>query len=179
MTEEGLVQIMVNGRPAGIAGLQTAIREIRSACAEKKDHDIAAELLKRLEEKNYIPGSAREAYGKAFVREFRKSLGQPFEADTPSGLHVKVLGPGCYNCAKLEGDLREVMAELGLAGDLSHVTDSREIGRYGVLGVPALVINDRVVCVGQTPHRNKIKEWLQAAASSDGSIHEDKPSVKS
>jgi hypothetical protein len=34
------------------------------------------------------------------------------------------------------------------------------------MGVPALVINDRVVCVGSVPHKNKIKEWLTEATSS-------------
>jgi predicted DsbA family dithiol-disulfide isomerase len=65
----------------------------------------------------------------------------------------------------MEMDVREVLAEMKLPAELLHVTDVREIGNYGVMGVPALVINDRVVCVGQTPQRNKIKEWLQAAAS--------------
>jgi hypothetical protein len=28
------------------------------------------------------------------------------------------------------------------------------------LGVPALVINGRIVCVGTLPDRNRIKQWL-------------------
>jgi predicted DsbA family dithiol-disulfide isomerase len=67
----------------------------------------------------------------------------------------------------MEMDVREVLAEMKLPAELLHVTDVREIGKYGVMGVPALVINDRVVCVGQTPHANEIKEWLQAAMSFD------------
>jgi hypothetical protein len=48
MTERDLMQIMVNGRPVGVAGLQAAIREIAPDCEETQDCDIAAEMLKRL-----------------------------------------------------------------------------------------------------------------------------------
>jgi protein tyrosine phosphatase (PTP) superfamily phosphohydrolase (DUF442 family) len=63
----------------------------------------------------------------------------------------------------MEIDVREIMTELNIAGELIHVSDMKEIAKYGIMGVPALVINNRVVSVGQTPHRNKIKEWLQEA----------------
>mgnify|MGYP001765621974 CR=1 FL=1 len=35
--------------------------------------------------------------------------------------------------------------------------------RYRVMGVPALVINDKVMAVGAMPQRSRIKEWLAAA----------------
>ena len=60
----------------------------------------------------------------------------------------------------MEQDVREVLAELKMPGDLSHVTDPAEIAKYGLMGVPALVINGRVVCVGTVPDRNRIKQWL-------------------
>jgi len=67
---------------------------------------------------------------------------------------------GCHNCDRMEQDVREVLAELKMPGDLSHVTDPAEIAKYGLMGVPALVINGRVVCVGTLPDRNRIKQWL-------------------
>jgi hypothetical protein len=60
-------------------------------------------------------------------------------------------------------DVRDVMAEMNLAGDLTHVTDLREIGKYGVMGTPALVINRKVVSVGTTPEKRKIHQWLEEA----------------
>ncbi len=56
--------------------------------------------------------------------------------------------------------VREVLAELKIPGDLSHVTDPVEIAKFGVLGVPALVINGRIVCVGTVPDRNRVRQWL-------------------
>ena len=65
--------------------------------------------------------------------------------------------------------LRDVMAEMNLAGDLRHVTDVKEIGQYGVMGVPALIINGKVVAVGSVPEKKKIqpgfrmplRKWLK------------------
>jgi len=54
----------------------------------------------------------------------------------------------------------EVMAEMNPAGDLEHVRDIKEIGKYGVMGTPALIINGKVMSVGKVPPKAKIKQWL-------------------
>jgi len=55
------------------------------------------------------------------------------------------------------------IAETQLPLDFEHVTDIVEIGNYGVMGTPALVVNKKVVAVGTTPPKAKIKTWLQEA----------------
>jgi hypothetical protein len=59
------------------------------------------------------------------------------------------------------------MQEMGLAAEYQHITDIREIGKYGIMGLPALLINDRVVSAGTTPPKNKIKAWLTEAKEKD------------
>ncbi len=78
-----------------------------------------------------------------------------------SVLQVRVLGPGCVNCQKLEQETLAALSELNLAADFEHVRDILEIARYRVLGIPALVINGQVKCVGRVPGREQIKIWLQ------------------
>lgn len=163
MADKDFTQITIQGIRVGITGLKATVEEMASAYAQKPDEDVAAELIKRIEAGNYIPSKARGAYGKALVREFRKIMGQPFEEEAPVNLQIRVLGPGCYNCTKLENNVRDVLAELDIAADLIHVTDMQEIGRYGVMGVPALVINEKVVFVGSVPPKSKIKQWLQSS----------------
>jgi len=41
-----------------------------------------------------------------------------------------------------------------------HVTDIKEIGKYGVTGTPALIINGEARSVGRVSPKAKIKEWL-------------------
>jgi small redox-active disulfide protein 2 len=119
-------------------------------------------FLPRLSKRNYIPERAREEYGKAFLREFKKSQGIAFE-ETPAGLEIKVLGPGCAQCDRLEKELIEAMTEMDVAADIEHVRDIKAIGRYGVLGTPALIINGDVKCVGKVPPRNTLNKWLKEA----------------
>jgi small redox-active disulfide protein 2 len=86
--------------------------------------------------------------------------------EVSEGLEIKVLGPGCPQCNRLEKELLEVMAEMNLAADVEHLTNIKEIGRYGVMGTPALVVNGKVRSVGSVPPRNKIIGWLKEAQNS-------------
>ncbi|MBP7232163.1 MAG: thioredoxin family protein [Syntrophaceae bacterium] len=163
MNENEITQIRVKGYLVGIVGLKSVIAAMASDYAGKSYEEIGAEMVKRLGKKNYIPDSAREHYAKALVREFRVFLGQPVEEEKLEGLEVLILGPGCAQCSRLEADVRDVMAQMNMPGELIHVTDLREIGKYGVMGAPALIINKKVVSVGTTPEKKKIRQWLDDA----------------
>ncbi|HBD09770.1 MAG TPA: hypothetical protein DCZ69_16075, partial [Syntrophobacteraceae bacterium] len=102
-------------------------------------------MVERLSKDNYIPANVREDYGKAFVREFRKFLGQPYIEDTKAGLDVKVLGMGCAQCHRLTQTIMELLTELQLPAAVDHVMDIKEIAGFGVMGSPALVINGKVM----------------------------------
>ena len=56
-----------------------------------------------------------------------------------------------------------VMAETGILADIEHVRDIKEIGRYGVMGTPALLINGKVKSVGKVPPQNTLRKWLMEA----------------
>ncbi|RLB15150.1 MAG: thioredoxin family protein [Deltaproteobacteria bacterium] len=78
-------------------------------------------------------------------------------------MEIKVLGPGCAQCDRLEKELMEVMAETNTAADVEHIRDIKEIGKYGIMGTPALLINGEVKSVGSVPSRTKLIEWLNQA----------------
>ena len=164
MVPSEVTQIRVNNHQVGIIRLRGVMEEMAEAYADRSDEEIQAEMMKRLTLNNYIPEQARDKYGRVFVREFRKFLGQPYEEEEPEGLTVKVFGAGCVVCDGLEGEVMQVMAELNLAADLQHITDAAEISKSGVRGTPALMINGKVVSVGSVPSREKIRKWLNEAA---------------
>ena len=168
MSPDDVTQIKVGGSRVGIIGLKSVLSEVARFCGAQSEEEIRDELLRRLNQRNYIAESSREAYGHAFLREFNKYTGRPMEDGEPEGVTIKVLGPGCASCNKLEQDLIAVMAETGLAADLEHVTDVGEIGSYGVMGTPALVINGQVKAVGSVPPKPKLKKWLQEAFAKTG-----------
>ncbi len=164
MTSSDVTQIKIGKHKVGFVGLKSALEELTDTHAQKSDDIIAVELFNRLSKNNYIPENVKDKYGRAFVREFRKHLGQPFEEDASEGIEIKVLGQGCRQCDRLEMDVMGVLSDMNVVADLEHVRDLKEIASYQVMGVPALVINGKVMCVGKVPSKNKIRKWLEAAA---------------
>ena len=160
MSEDKVTQINVGGHATGIIGLQPILEDIAKEFKDRNDEDIKAELLNRLSKKNYISSRTADDYGHAFLREYKKFVGEPFEDTEAAGPEIKVLGPGCPRCEKLEQDLMAMMAELNIAAGLEHVRDPIDIASYGVMGSPELIINGEVKAVGSVPSKNKLKEWL-------------------
>jgi small redox-active disulfide protein 2 len=155
------MQIKVDTFMVGIIGLKAVMEEMADEYEDKPDEEIQRELLKRLSKRNYISNKAEDGYAKAFLGEFKKFLGKPYEEEASHGLELKVLGPGCPQCDKLEHELMAVMAETGIVADIEHVRDIKEIGKYGVMGTPALLVNGKVKSVGSVPPKNKLIEWLK------------------
>ncbi len=78
---------------------------------------------------------------------------------------VKILGPGCANCKKLERTTRDAIAELGLDATLEKVEDYPTIAAYGILATPGLVVDETVVVSGRVPKLAEVKDLLTTAAS--------------
>ena len=71
------------------------------------------------------------------------------EPQHESGLHIQVLGSGCASCHALLENTREAVKTLGLDADVAYVTDMPQIMAYGVMRLPALAINGKVVSMGK------------------------------
>ncbi len=78
-------------------------------------------------------------------------------------LNIKVLGPGCANCKRLEQITRREVENLGLEANIEKVTDYGQIMTLGVMSTPGLVINERVVSYGRIPSNQEVTDWLIAA----------------
>ncbi|MDD2608501.1 MAG: thioredoxin family protein [Giesbergeria sp.] len=78
-------------------------------------------------------------------------------------LTVKILGPGCANCKKLETIAREAATEAGVQAEFVKVTDMKAIMAYDLLSTPGLVINEKLVASGRIPSKADVQTWLQAA----------------
>ena len=76
-------------------------------------------------------------------------------------MNIKVLGTGCANCKNLEKSVINVLAELNLDADVEKVEDIQKILSYGVMGTPALIINEKVVLSGRNPSVKELKEIIE------------------
>ena len=161
--EAEVSKINVGKFNVGIVGLKAALEQ--AAQAEILPDEKGGEyLLKLLKPKNYIPSTSEPEYARAFLREYRKFRGLPVEGDKPQGLEVKILGPGCINCEKLEQMVYKVMSAANILGNVEHVRDMNEIASFGLVAVPALVINGKVRSSGRLPPEKQILQWLKEAA---------------
>lgn len=75
---------------------------------------------------------------------------------------IKVLGPGCANCKRLEGLVRNVIDAQGLDAQIDKITDYAAMMRWSILSTPGLVVNDTLVSSGRIPSEAEIAAWLTA-----------------
>ena len=75
---------------------------------------------------------------------------------------IKVLGPGCANCKKLEAVARQATADAGVEAEIIKVSDMKTIMDYDLLSTPGLVVNEKLVSSGRIPTLAEIKQWLKA-----------------
>ena len=73
---------------------------------------------------------------------------------------VKVLGSGCKSCHALYENTKEAVKAAGLNVEVEYVTDMQKIMEYGVMSMPALVINEQVVSMGKVLKPVDIKKLL-------------------
>jgi small redox-active disulfide protein 2 len=74
--------------------------------------------------------------------------------------NVKILGAGCAKCNQLADAVKEVIESEGIEASFEKIDDIQKIISYNVLSVPALVIDEQVVCKGRVPDRAELKELL-------------------
>lgn len=73
---------------------------------------------------------------------------------------IKILGPGCRNCANLEKETRAAVEQLGLDATIEKVTAYPDIAAYGILSTPGLVIDEQVLVSGRVPKSREIAKLL-------------------
>ncbi len=74
---------------------------------------------------------------------------------------IKVLGAGCKSCHALYEATKEAVKKLDLSIEVEYITDMEKIMEYGVMRMPALVINEKVVSVGKVLKAAEVEKLLK------------------
>lgn len=62
---------------------------------------------------------------------------------------VKVLGAGCKSCHEQYENAKAAVQAMGLNIEVEYITDMEKVMEYGVMRMPAIVVNDKVVSMGK------------------------------
>lgn len=62
---------------------------------------------------------------------------------------IKVLGAGCKSCHQQYENVKEAVKAMGLSVEVEYITDMEKVMSYGVMRMPALVVNEKVVSMGK------------------------------
>ena len=73
---------------------------------------------------------------------------------------IKVLGSGCKSCHALLESTKEAVKAMGLSVEVEYVTDMQKIMEYGVMSMPALVVNEKVVSMGKVLKSGDVEKLL-------------------
>ena len=74
---------------------------------------------------------------------------------------VKVLGAGCKNCHALLEATKEAVKNMGLGVEVDYVTDMEKIMEYGVMSLPALVVNEKAISTGKVLKADAVEQLLR------------------
>ena len=64
-------------------------------------------------------------------------------------MNIKVLGAGCTNCEALLKATKEAVANKGIDAEIEYVTDLEKNMNYGVMSMPALLVDGKTVSAGK------------------------------
>ena len=83
---------------------------------------------------------------------------------------IKVLGAGCKACHEQYENAKKAVQNLDLDVEVEYITDMEKVMNYGVMSMPALVVNDKIVSSGKVL-KSKEVEALINGFKEDRGIH--------
>ncbi len=76
-------------------------------------------------------------------------------------MNIKILGTGCKNCMLLEKNVKKAVSKMEINPKVEVVGDIDTILDYGVMMVPALVINEKVYSKGRALSESELMELFK------------------
>jgi small redox-active disulfide protein 2 len=77
-------------------------------------------------------------------------------------MDIKILGPGCANCNKMEELVSRAARELSIDAKVAKIADIGEIMKY-TMSTPGLVVNGKLKHSGKPlPGLDKVKELIRS-----------------
>lgn len=76
---------------------------------------------------------------------------------------IQVLGAGCPSCRTQYENVKKAVRKLNLDVDVAYITDMEKIMGYGVMRLPALAVDGKIVSMGKVLSVAEAEALLQNA----------------
>lgn len=73
---------------------------------------------------------------------------------------IKVLGAGCKSCHEQYENAAAAAKALGLPIEVEYITDMEKVMAYGVMSMPVIVVNEKVVSMGKVLKAADVEKLL-------------------
>lgn len=73
---------------------------------------------------------------------------------------IRIFGSGCKSCHMLHQNVLTAVSNLDMDARVEYITDMEQIIAAGILRLPALLADDRVLSVGRVPKTSEIEKLL-------------------
>ena len=74
---------------------------------------------------------------------------------------IKVLGAGCKSCHEQYENAKAAVKAMGLDLEVEYITDMEKVMAYGVMSMPAIVVNEKVVSMGKVLKAADVEKLLR------------------
>ena len=74
---------------------------------------------------------------------------------------IKVLGAGCKSCHEQFENAQAAVRTMGLSVEVEYITDMEKVMEYGVMSMPAVVVNEKVVSMGKVLKAADVEKLLR------------------
>lgn len=75
--------------------------------------------------------------------------------------NIKILGSGCRTCHEQYENVEKAVTAMNLAADVEYITDLKQVMSYGVMSMPAIVVNGKVVTMGKLLKEDQVEKLLK------------------
>lgn len=78
---------------------------------------------------------------------------------------VKVLGAGCKNCHRQFENVKKALEVMSIPVEAEYITDMEKIAEYGVMSMPVIVVNEKIVSQGRVLKPSEVGKLLMEEKS--------------
>lgn len=83
-------------------------------------------------------------------------------SDGECSIHsMKVLGAGCKSCYEQYENCQAAVKELGMNLEVEYITDMEKVMGYGIMSMPGIVVNEKVVSMGKVLKAAEVVKLLK------------------